>query len=256
MDVTPVLEAVDISVQFGGVRAVSKVNLALVKGAIHGLIGPNGAGKTTLFDALSGVTRVTSGMVRLEGRDITRSSVAARGRSGIRRTFQRQQTFGWLSVEDNLLVAMEWEHGGTGAIRDLVRWPARVRMEAQRRSRVIEVLEICGIGDRRNTPIGSLSIGDLRLVEIGRAIVDEPAVLLLDEPTSGLQYAEVERVGTLIRQIVAETQCAVGLVEHEVGFVMSNCDTITVMNLGSVIASGSPAEIRSSTIVAEAYLGV
>jgi branched-chain amino acid transport system ATP-binding protein len=250
------LEGVDISVQFGGVRAVNGVDLRLTSRAVHGLIGPNGAGKTTLFDALSGVTRPTRGRVLLDGHDITRASIATRARRGVRRTFQRQQTFGWLSVHDNLLVAMEWTKDGRGAVRDLVRWPSRVRIEAQRRKRVDEVLDLCGIGDRRHIPIGSLSIGELRLVEIGRAIVDEPAVLLLDEPTSGLQHAEVERVGTLIRQIVEETDCAVGLVEHDVSFVMTMCDFITVMNLGSVIAAGTPAEIRSSAVVAEAYLGV
>ncbi|HXA34148.1 MAG TPA: ATP-binding cassette domain-containing protein [Acidimicrobiales bacterium] len=237
-------------------HAVSHVAFGLEDGMIHGLIGPNGAGKTTLFDALSGVTRVTSGRVLLHGRDVTRVSVARRARRGIRRTFQRQQTFGWLSVEDNLLVAMEWKGGGGGVAADIVRWPARMRLEAQRRKRVAAVLEMCGIGNQRNAPIGSLSIGESRLVEIGRAIVDDPTVLLLDEPTSGLQDAEVERVGVLINQIVAETSCAVGLVEHDVGFVMGICDEITVLNLGSIIAHGTPHEIQQSTIVMEAYLGV
>jgi ABC-type branched-subunit amino acid transport system ATPase component len=249
------LEGAGILVQFGGVRAVNNVDLQLRSGTVHGLIGPNGAGKTTLFDALSGITRPTKGRVLLAGRDITKSSIAVRARAGVRRTFQRQQTFGWLSVHDNLLVAMEWTTDRRGAVRDLVRWPGRIRVEAERRQRVDEVLDLCGIGDRRHIPVGSLSIGELRLVEIGRAIVDHPAVLLLDEPTSGLQHAEVERVGNLVRQIVEETDCAVGLVEHDVGFVMSLCDYITVMNLGSVIAAGTSAEIRSSAIVAEAYLG-
>ena len=183
-------------------------------------------------------------------------SIAGRARRGIRRTFQRQQTFGWLSVEDNLLVAMEWRGGGGGATADLVRWPARWRLEAERRKRVAEVLEICGIANQRSLPIGNLSIGESRLVEIGRAIVDEPSVLLLDEPTSGLQDAEVERVGVLIRQIVAESGSAVGLVEHDVGFVMDICDVITVLDLGCVIAHGPPEEIRRSSVVMEAYLGV
>jgi branched-chain amino acid transport system ATP-binding protein len=255
-DRQPALQGTDISVRFGGVHAVSHVAFGLEDGMIHGLIGPNGAGKTTLFDALSGVTRVTSGRVLLHGRDVTRVSVARRARRGIRRTFQRQQTFGWLSVEDNLLVAMEWKGGGGGVAADIVRWPARMRLEAQRRKRVAAVLEMCGIGNQRNAPIGSLSIGESRLVEIGRAIVDDPTVLLLDEPTSGLQDAEVERVGVLINQIVAETSCAVGLVEHDVGFVMGICDEITVLNLGSIIAHGTPHEIQQSTIVMEAYLGV
>ena len=251
-----VLEGVGISVAFGGVRAVSDVDLSLRAGTVHGLIGPNGAGKTTLFDALSGVTRVTRGRVLLEGRDVTRASVAVRSRQGIRRTFQRQQTFGWLSVHDNLLVAMEWTDGGGGAVRDLVRWPSRVRLEAQRRQRVDEVLDLCGIGSRRHTPIGSLSIGDLRLVEIGRAIVDEPAVLLLDEPTSGLQHAEVERVGELVRQLVTQTNSRGGpcrarcQVRH--GSLRSHHGHEPRLGHRRRHTGGD----RSNPVVAEAYLGV
>ena len=249
------LQGTGVSVRFGGVVAVNQVDIGLAPGTVHGLIGPNGAGKTTLFDALSGVTRMASGRVLLNGQDVTRVSVAGRARIGLRRTFQRQQTFGWLSVEDNMLVAMEWKGGGGGVMADLVRWPARVQSEVRRRRRAREILEVCGIGARRDAPIGSLSIGESRLVEIGRAIVDEPTVLLLDEPTSGLHESEVDRVSLLIRQIVTETGCAVGLVEHDVGFVMGVCDEITVLNLGSIIAHGSPAEIRQSAVVMEAYLG-
>jgi len=244
-----------VSKRFRGLVAVDAVSFDVPEGVIFAVIGPNGAGKTTLFDALSGVTRMAAGRVLLNGQDVTRVSVAGRARMGLRRTFQRQQTFGWLSVEDNMLVAMEWKGGGGGVFGDAVRWPARVRFEVRRRQRVQEILEVCGMGARRDAPIGSLSIGESRLVEIGRAIVDEPTVLLLDEPTSGLQEAEVDRVAVLIRQIVAETGCAVGLVEHDVGFVMAACDEITVLNLGSIIANGTPASIRQSAIVMEAYLG-
>ena len=256
MPVEPVLAAEQVSVRFGGIQALDRVDLELRRGKVHALIGPNGAGKTTLFDALSGVTRPTSGRVLLNGNDVNRTSVTSRARSGLRRTFQRQQTFGWLSVEDNMMVALDWKGGGGGFVGDLVHLPGRTRREARRRERVKEILAVCGISRTGTAPIGSLSIGESRLVEIGRSIVDEPAVLLLDEPTSGLHDTEVDRVGRLLRQLLADSNCAVGLVEHDMRFVMDISDEITVLNLGSVIAHGTPDEIQRDPAVAAAYLGV
>jgi len=252
---TPALEGSGVVVRFGGVTAVDHVDIQLRDGMILGLIGPNGAGKTTLFDALSGVVRVTGGRISLRGQDVTRSSIVVRARRGIRRTFQRQQTFGWLTVEENLLAALEWRGGGGGIVGDLVRWPGRAKLEVARRARVAEVLELCGLAASREQSVARLSIGQARLVEIGRAIVDEPSVLLLDEPTSGLQEAEVERVGALVRRISTETGCAVGLVEHDVGFVLGLSDRVVVLNLGTILEEGTPEDIGRSKAVAEAYLG-
>jgi branched-chain amino acid transport system ATP-binding protein len=250
-----VLEARKVTVRFGGVTALADVDVAFAPGEVCGLIGPNGAGKTTLFDTLSGVRTPSSGSIHLAGDDVTRRSPTWRSRHGIRRTFQRQQPFGWLTVEENLLVALEWRGGGGGLFADLVRLPTRLVKERERRQRVAEVLEVCGIDDVRGEPAGKLPIGRARMVEMARAIVDRPRVLLLDEPTSGLEDAEVENLGQTIQRVRREEGCTVVLVEHDVGFVMGQCDRIVVLNLGRVIADGPPAEIRNDAAVGAAYLG-
>jgi branched-chain amino acid transport system ATP-binding protein len=222
---------------------------------VHGLIGPNGAGKTTLFDVVSGLRAPNSGSIRLSGVDVTAMSATGRARMGLRRTFQRVQVFGRLSVSDNLLVALEYRGGGGGLVGDLLALPARRKRERERRGRVAEVAELCGLTDVLSRPAGSLPVALARQVELGRALVDQPAVLLLDEPTSGLDDAETDRLGMLIRQVAADRSCAVVLVEHNVQFVMDHCTRITFLNLGRVVAEGGPAEIRANADVQAAYLG-
>src|SRR4051794_10971701 len=190
----PVLRAVDVSVRFGGVVALDSVTLDARAGEIIGVIGPNGAGKTTLFDVLSGIRPPTSGRITYRDEDVTRRSPTWRSRRGIRRTFQRQQMFGWLTVEENVLVALEWRGGGGGLIGDLLALPSRRRRERDRRRRADDVLGVCGLEDVRAQPAGKLPIGRARMVEMARAIVDEPSVLLLDEPTSGLEANEVHNL--------------------------------------------------------------
>jgi branched-chain amino acid transport system ATP-binding protein len=249
------LRAVDVSVRFGGVAALNGVSIDAFAGEALGLIGPNGAGKTTLFDVISGVRPPTSGRIVYRGDDATRRSATWRARHGIRRTFQRQQLFGSLTVEENVLVALEWRGGGGGLPADLVALPTRRRRERERRRRTDAVIDICGLADVRSQPAGKLPIGRARMVELARAIVDEPIALLLDEPTSGLEESEMENLGESIRRVCNETDCAVLLVEHDVGFIMQNCDHIVVLHLGSVIAAGPPDTIRASPAVQKAYLG-
>ena len=250
----PVLEAKDIVVRFGGVHALRGVDLAVSPGEVCGLIGPNGAGKTTLFDVLSGTTLPTSGVVRLDGADVTRRSATWRARHGLRRTFQRQQIFGSLSVEDNVLAALEWHGGGGGLAGDLVGLPSRRRRERQRREAVSTVLEDCGLLEVRHEPAGRLPIGLCRMMELGRAVVDEPRVVLLDEPTSGVDESETEQLGEVITRVAARG-AAVVLVEHDVGFVMRRCTRIVVLHLGEVIAEGTPDEVQADAAVGAAYLG-
>ena len=252
---TVVLRAFDVSVRFGGVFALSDVSLEVCEGEILGLIGPNGAGKTTLFDVLSGIRSPSAGRVLLRDANITRRSPTWRSRHGIKRTFQRQQTFGWLTVEENVLVALEWHGGGGGLLGDLVGAPPRRSRERERRARADEVLEICSLGDVRDEPAGKLPIGRARMVEVARAIVDRPVVLLLDEPTSGLEESEVHNLGETMQRVASDERCAVVLVEHDVGFVMSQCDRIVVLNLGHEIANGTPETVRKDPVVGAAYLG-
>jgi branched-chain amino acid transport system ATP-binding protein len=244
-----------VTVRFGGITALDGVDLTAGAGEIIGIMGPNGAGKTTLFDVVSGVRTPNSGRVRLSNADITRKSNLRRARLGIRRTFQRVQMFGWLTVEDNVLAALEWRGGGGGFVADLVSSPTRLRYERARRARVEEVLDRCGLVPLRGERAGSLPIGIARMVELARAIVDPPTVLLLDEPASGLDDQEIERLGELIESVRSETDCVVLLVEHNAQFVMAVSDRVVVLDLGRVLAEGLPSEIQHNAAVRDAYLG-
>ncbi|MGW7435199.1 ABC transporter ATP-binding protein [Streptomyces sp. NPDC054849] len=250
-----VLEASGVSVRFGGVRALTGVDLGIRAGEVCGLIGPNGAGKTTLFDVLSGIRRPDRGRMLLDGSDITRRSPVWRARHGMRRTFQRQQLFGQLTVADNVLVAQEWRGGGGGLAADLVASPTRRRRERERRTRGERVLADCGIGALGTSYAGGLPVGQGRMVELARAVADPPRVLLLDEPASGMSAPECERLAAVVRRLAAQEGCAVLLVEHNVAFVMELCSRVVVLDLGTVLAEGTAAEVRANPLVREAYLG-
>ncbi|SEF56926.1 branched-chain amino acid transport system ATP-binding protein [Nonomuraea solani] len=240
-----------VSVAFGGVRALDGVSFEVGEGLVCGVIGPNGAGKTTLFDVVSGLRRPDEGLVRMAGRDLTGVSPLRRARAGLRRTFQRTQVFGRLTVADNVLAALDWHGGGGGLAADLAGLPSRRRLERERRERVAEVLELCGLTPLRDAYAAALPVGRRRLVELARALADRPRLLLLDEPTSGLDAGQTDRLGEVIRAL----DTTVLLVEHDMGFVMGTCDRIVVLDLGKVIATGSPAEIREDPVVRAAYLG-
>jgi ABC-type branched-subunit amino acid transport system ATPase component len=158
-------------------------------------------------------------------------------------------------VENNVLAALEWRGGGGGFFADAVAWPGRRRRVRERLEKVEEALAGCGLAAVRKEMAGSLPIGIARMLEVARAIVDDPAILLLDEPASGLDDAEIERLGGLIQSVRSETGCAVMLVEHNAGFVMEQSDRIVVLDQGRVLASGTPTEIQNNNRVREAYLG-
>ncbi|ATZ23466.1 ABC transporter ATP-binding protein [Streptomyces lavendulae] len=250
-----VFEARGVGVRFGGVRALTGVDLGVRAGEVCGLIGPNGAGKTTLFDVLSGILRPDRGRILLDGVDVTRRSPVWRARYGVRRTFQRRQLFGQLSVADNVLVAQEWRGGGGGLAADLLAAPGRRARERARRERGAALLAECGIGELGPSYAGGLPAGRGRMVELARAVADRPRVLLLDEPASGLSGTERERLAAVVRRLAGEEGCAVLLVEHDVAFVMELCARVVVLDLGTVLAEGTPAEIRADPLVREAYLG-
>jgi branched-chain amino acid transport system ATP-binding protein len=252
---TPVLEATSIGKRFGGVHALDDVSISVVRGEICGLIGPNGAGKTTLFDVISGVQSASSGRVSLEGRDVSRRTATWRARHGLRRTFQKQQPFSDLTVEDNLMVAVEWRGKGGGVVADLLHSPWRKRVERHRREQVREALDAFGLSRLAKERAGRLTIGQIRLLELARAIVDQPLVMLLDEPTSGLDETEIGYLASALDRIRDERSCAVLLVEHDMSFVMRECSRVMVLNLGRRLAEGTPDEIRHHPEVTAAYLG-
>jgi branched-chain amino acid transport system ATP-binding protein len=249
------LELEEVVVRFGAVTAVDRVSLAVGRSEVCGLIGPNGAGKTTLFDVISGVRRPDQGRVQLDGRDISSMRSAERARLGLRRTFQRVQVFGWLTVEDNVLAATEWRGGGGGVLGDLVGFRPRRRRERERRELARGALERCGLTDVSGELAGSLPIGVARMVEFARATVEPPRLLLLDEPASGLDETEAARLGELIHEVRSDAATSVIVVEHNAGFIMEHCDRVVVLAVGAVLAEGNPEQVRSNPVVRSAYLG-
>jgi ABC-type branched-subunit amino acid transport system ATPase component len=247
------LEARDVTVQFGGLRALDRVSLAVPKQSIVGMIGPNGAGKTTLFGVLSGLLAPKAGLVFLDGDDVTRASAATRARKGLARTFQRLELFGELTVREHLVLAYRVRTQRSNLLKDLVglgRRPAEGEG-----AEVDRILEMLGLSELANVPATVLPLGTGRLVELARATASEPKVLLLDEPSSGLDAEETERLVDVLRRLRAERGTAMVLVEHNVDMVLNLADHITVLDFGQVIAVGDPAEIRANAAVQSAYLG-
>jgi len=224
-----------VSVSFGGLDALRDVTLATSPGRVTGLIGPNGAGKTTLFNVICGLQSPKSGSIRLGDADVSRMPPHRRARLGLARTFQRLETFGSLTVRENLQVAAEATPGR-----------ASVDLDA--------LLERVGLSAVTNEPVDTLPTGTARLVEVARALATEPKVLLLDEPSSGLDGEETGAFGDLLIDL-ADDGLAVLLVEHDVELVMRACADIFVLDFGEVIASGEPGAIRVNPAVRRAYLG-
>ncbi|MBB5435076.1 ABC transporter ATP-binding protein [Nocardiopsis composta] len=244
-----------VTVAFGGVRALSGVTFSARPGGVTGVIGPDGAGKATLFDVVTGLRRPAAGRVLLDGRDLASANAVARARLGVRRTFRRPQVFGRLTVLDNVLTALERRGGGGGLPADLAGRPARRYRERVRRERAMEVLDWCGIAGLRDAWAGSLPIGGRRMVELARAIADDPPLLLLDEPASGLDAGQTARLAEVLRTVRQAAGGTVLLVEHDVSFAMAACRHLAVLDLGRVIAEGPPEEVRLDPAVRAACLG-
>jgi branched-chain amino acid transport system ATP-binding protein len=235
----------DVVVRFGGVTAVDHANFEVGRGTVTGLIGPNGAGKTTCFNVITGLQRPTAGRVIFEDRDITKMAVHRRARQGIGRTFQRLEAFGSLTVAENVRTALDI-HDGIGGLLKTVDGSAERDVEA--------LLERVGIADHASERADSIPTGTARLLELARALACDPHLLLLDEPSSGLDESETEDFGRLMRDLADEGRTVL-MVEHDMDLVMTVCDIIHVLDFGSVIAAGTPAEIRADHAVQNAYLG-
>ncbi|HWJ32403.1 MAG TPA: ABC transporter ATP-binding protein [Gaiellaceae bacterium] len=233
------LRASSVSRAFDGVQALRGVTLTLDRREVVGLIGPNGAGKSTLVNVLSGFDRPDEGTVELAGQDVTRWSPHRRGRKGLARTFQHAHAFRDLTVRENVEVSAL----GVGA----------APREAARRADAL--LERLGLDRYADAPAAALAHGDERRLGVARALATEPAFVLLDEPAAGLPEAEVPDFAALVRSIAGDHNAGVLLIDHNMALIMETCDRIQVLDQGTVLAEGTPAEIRANLDVAAAYLG-
>lgn len=246
------LEATGITKRFSGITALDDVSITVEEGESVGLIGPNGAGKTTFFNCLLGLLRPEEGRVRFDGQDITRLPVYKRARLGFARTFQRIELFAGMTVRDHLLVA-ERARLGTGRFwKDVLNLSKATSDETERTERTLALLALEDVADR---PVESLSLGRARLVEVGRALMTEPTLMLLDEPSSGLDGRETEALAETLRAVQAERGTAVLLVEHDVEFVRSFSTRLSVLDFGHLIAAGPTEQVLSDDAVRKAYLG-
>jgi branched-chain amino acid transport system ATP-binding protein len=241
------LEVERVSKRFGAQEVVSGVSLALVPGERHAVIGPNGAGKSTLFHLISGRLPLSGGRVVLQGRDVTGAPPQRIARLGLSRSFQITNVFPRLSTFENLRCAALWDAGDRYCF-----WrPVTASRAANARAHAM--LQQLDLASRAEVPAGLLSYAEQRALEIGMAVMGDPAVVLLDEPTAGMSHAETERAVTLIRQVSAGRTLL--MVEHDMSVVFGLADRITVMVGGKLLRTGTPAEVRDDPAVREAYLG-
>ncbi|MES2954635.1 MAG: ABC transporter ATP-binding protein, partial [Pseudomonadota bacterium] len=246
-----VLQASNIRKEFGGLIAVNDINFSVEAGQIVGLIGPNGAGKSTTFNLITGVLAPTSGRVAFRGEDITSLASREIAKRGISRTFQHVKMIADMTVLENVALGAHLR-GGRGALSATLRLD---RKEEQSLFREAETqLRRVGMGDHLHELAGNLAMGPQRLLEIARALCNDPALLLLDEPAAGLRHKEKQALADVLRQLRGEG-LSILLVEHDMDLVMQVTDRIVVMEFGTRLIEGTPAEIQASPLVRAAYLG-
>jgi branched-chain amino acid transport system ATP-binding protein len=249
-----ILELRDISLHFGGIKALSDVSFAVRKGEIYAVIGPNGAGKTSVFNCISGLYHPDKGRILFKGVDITRATPARRARLGLARSFQNIELFRGMTVIDNLMLGRHIRMKTGLLTGGLFFGPAR-REEIRNRAIVEEIIDFLEIQPVRTKTVGTLAYGLQKRVELGRALALEPEVLLLDEPMAGMNAEETEDMARFVLDINQERGITVVLIEHDMGVVMDICDRICALDFGVRLAEGTPAEIQADHRVVSAYLG-
>jgi len=248
------LEIRDVSKAFGGVQAVNRVSLDVAQGDLVSVIGPNGAGKTTLLNMISGFYHPDRGQIHVGGADISHASPSHIAERGVARTFQNIALFRGRTVLDNLMLGRH-VHMKTGVVGAFVYWGLAQREEVVHRRRVEDIIDFLRIQDLRKRPCGSLAYGLQKRVELGRALALDPKILLLDEPMGGCNHEEKEDMARFILDVNEEWGTTIILIEHDMGVVMDISDRVTVLDMGTRIAEGTPDEVRANPQVIKAYLG-